>query len=111
MDIGQKLGADCFLFSGERKGKNTLNCEIMRDVKHYAQFLKLIVGYKERMGYRKQLLIDCTKNKEEEDKKYFQDPLKMLCFLKHYNLEKNYKISFSPKQDYSMLTRYLHLLL
>lgn len=106
MDMGNKLGAECFLFSGvQERQKYTLNLEISKDVKHYAQFLKLILDYKERMGYRTQLLIDCTK--KYTDDTYFQDPIKMLCFLKHYNLDKNYKINFSPEQNYTLLSRYL----
>lgn len=104
MDMGFKLGSECFLFSGKREiQKDTINLEIARDIKHYAQFLKLIVDYKERMGYRQQLIIDCTKKVTKNV--YFQDPIKMLCFLKHFSLDKNFKINFSPEQNYSSLSR------
>lgn len=106
LDIGNKLGADCFLFTAECEGqKNSLNSELSRDMKHYAQFLRLIVDYKERMGYRKQLLIDSTDKKNDYKLNHLKDPLRMLCFLKHFNLDKHYKINFSPEQNYSLLAR------
>lgn len=111
--MGNKLGADCFLFTAEHESQhNMLNSELTRDMKHFAQFLRLIVDYKERMGYRKQLLIDCTDDNHWKNMNcfndcinYLQDPLRMLCFLKHFNLDKNYKINFSPNQNYCLLSR------
>lgn len=65
----------------------------------------MAVEYKEKIGYRGTFLIypyyngfEGSKEIEncEEMKRYVWDAMSCLCFLKHYNLDRYYKLSVNP---------------
>ncbi|KAJ8898147.1 hypothetical protein PR048_003507 [Dryococelus australis] len=52
-------------------------------------------NYKERLGYRGQLLLNCSGWEENyiNHRPYTWDAASALCFLKHYSLDRHYKLS------------------
>ncbi|XP_075224263.1 xylose isomerase-like [Lycorma delicatula] len=123
MEIAQRLGADCFLFRGTREGySSTLNTDHSKQLRNYARLLKMTAGYKERLGYRGQLLFEpnfedfhstCINVQNYDfdyNKTYYRydyDTTSAICFLKHYNLDKlEFKISTKPGHQLVMASAY-----
>ncbi|MBF4806872.1 MAG: xylose isomerase, partial [Pseudoleptotrichia goodfellowii] len=93
MDITNRLGGENYVLWGGREGYETLlntNSELEYD--NFARFLKMVVDYKEKIGFKGQLLIE-PKPKEPTKHQYDFDTATVLAFLRKYNLDKYYKVN------------------
>lgn len=112
--MANKLNAENLLINNvHREGYETmLNTDVGRDLKFCAKFLRLIVDYRDKIGYRGQLLIQTHEkaqlnynNKKEE---YFSNFFSIVAFLKQYNLDRYYKLSVQPGHDFNMANVLVH---
>ncbi|XP_049777965.1 uncharacterized protein LOC126175306 [Schistocerca cancellata] len=114
LDIAHKLGAENFLFKGFYEGYTSiLNTDIPRELRIYSRVLKMIVDYKERLGYRGQLLLEPCYNYDNSKNhdnflqhNYMHSITSALSFLKHYNLDRHYKLSVPPGDQLYMAAAY-----
>ncbi|XP_054285896.1 uncharacterized protein LOC129002254 [Macrosteles quadrilineatus] len=117
LEIAQKLGAENFLFRGAREGfSSTLNTDHSRQLRNYARLLKMAADYKDRLGYRGQLLYEPNfedwfndSNYDTEQKTFFRyeyDSTSAICFLKHYGLDRQYKLSVRPGHQLTLASVY-----
>lgn len=93
MDITKRLGGENYVFWGGREGYETLlNTDTSLELDNLARFLKLAVDYKEKIGFKGQLLIE-PKPKEPTKHQYDFDVQTVLGFLRKYGLEKDFKMN------------------
>ncbi|XP_041842865.1 xylose isomerase-like isoform X2 [Melanotaenia boesemani] len=96
LDIAKKLGAENFVFWGGREGfLSILNTDVAAELKHMANFFKMAVNYKEKIGLKCQFLIE-PKPKEPCKHQYDYDALSVIGFLKHFGLESHFKLNIEP---------------
>ncbi|EDO41326.1 predicted protein [Nematostella vectensis] len=96
LEIAKKLGAVNFVFWGGREGYHTLlNTDIKRELDHMASFFKMVVAYKEKIGFTGQLLIE-PKPKEPTRHQYDYDAQTVIGFLKTYGLDHHFKLNIEP---------------
>lgn len=96
LDIAKKLGAENFVFWGGREGFHSiLNTDVGAELKHMANFFKMAVKYKEKIGLNCQFLIE-PKPKEPCKHQYDYDAMSVIGFLKHYGLENDFKLNIEP---------------
>ncbi|XP_069702097.1 uncharacterized protein [Periplaneta americana] len=116
LELAHKFGAECFLFRGIREGyTSVLNTDMPRELRNYSRLLKMTQDYKERLGYRGQLLLDsnCSSDNVNNYKSYNTpkyhynwDAMSSLAFLKHHSLDRYYKLSVSPGHQFFMTSVY-----
>lgn len=103
LEIAHKLNAESFLISSPREGYSIiLNTDAQKELKHFARLLKMSSDYKDRLGFRGQFLLEpymnfkhlkqTMNNQNNTTMSYIYDPISSVCFLKHYNLDRQYKI-------------------
>ena len=93
MEITHRLGGENYVLWGGREGYETLlntNSELEYD--NFARFLQMVVDYKEKIGFKGQLLIE-PKPKEPTKHQYDFDTATVMSFLRKYNLDKHYKMN------------------
>lgn len=96
LEIAKKLGAENFVFWGGREGYHSiLNTSISTELKNMANFFKMVVAYKEKIGFTGQLLIE-PKPKEPSKHQYDFDAMTVIGFLKTYDLDKHFKLNIEP---------------
>ncbi|GBP19557.1 Xylose isomerase [Eumeta japonica] len=111
LEMAHRLNTECFLFWPYREGyDNPFRCDLQREMKLLAKLFKMTAEYKERLCYRGQLMILpyyehseyksymlCENFKNDSiSKRYMWDAMSCLSFLRHYNLERYYKICAAP---------------
>ncbi|CAB3361622.1 xylose isomerase-like isoform X3 [Cloeon dipterum] len=115
-DIAMKLGAENFLLWGAREGyHNPMVADLPREMRNYAKFLKIVADYKDKHGFRGNLLIrpgphresrfyNSEHRYESEDcdtfGRYDYDAMSTLCLLKHHGLERQFKLHVYPGRDH-----------
>jgi xylose isomerase len=123
LEMSQKLNAECFLIWPYREGyENIFQTDVAREIKLFAKLLKLTTDYKDRLNYRCQLLIMPYYNSggrnyncnfgwdvdswRESDvlNRYMWDVTSCLYLLKHYNLDRYYKVCSAPGHHMFMST-------
>ncbi|WP_284036575.1 xylose isomerase [Neobacillus sp. 114] len=93
MDITKRLGGENYVLWGGREGYETLlNTDTKLELDNFARFLKMVVDYKYEIGFTGQLLIE-PKPKEPTKHQYDFDTATVLGFLRHYGLEKEFKLN------------------
>ncbi|GAB1608238.1 uncharacterized protein LOC115214274 [Argonauta hians] len=96
LEIAKKLGAQNFVFWGGREGFQTLlNTKVLDELTHMANFFKMAVAYKEKIGLECQFLLE-PKPKEPTSHQYDYDAMTVIAFLKHFGLEKHFKLNIEP---------------
>ncbi|KAJ7985597.1 hypothetical protein DPEC_G00353720 [Dallia pectoralis] len=96
LDVAKKLGAENFVFWGGREGYNSiLNTNVAAELKHMANFFKMAIKYKEKIGLQCQFLIE-PKPKEPCKHQYDYDAMSVIGFLKHFGLEGDFKLNIEP---------------
>ncbi|KAG8010323.1 Squalene monooxygenase, partial [Nibea albiflora] len=96
LDVAKKLGAENFVFWGGREGFLSIhNTDVAAELKHMANFFKMAVQYKEKIGLKCQFLIE-PKPKEPCKHQYDYDAMSVIGFLKHYGLESHFKLNIEP---------------
>jgi len=93
MEVAHYLGAENYVFWGGREGYQTLlNTNMKQELDHLAYFLHLAAAYKKEIGFTGQLLIE-PKPREPTKHQYDFDAATVIGFLKHYGLDKDYKLN------------------
>lgn len=93
MEITKRLGGVNYVFWGGREGYETLlNTNTALEQDNLARFLQMAVDYKEKIGFKGQLLIE-PKPKEPTKHQYDFDAMTVLAFLRKYNLEEEFKLN------------------
>jgi xylose isomerase len=93
LEVGLELGAENYVFWGGREGyETTLNTDLKREMDHMALFLKMAVDYARQIGFKAQFLIE-PKPKEPTKHQYDFDASTVIGFLRHYGLEKYFKLN------------------
>ncbi|KAM9513191.1 xylose isomerase-like isoform 1-T1 [Salvelinus alpinus] len=96
LDVAKKLGAENFVFWGGREGFYSIhNTDVGAELKHMANFFKMAVKYKEKIGLKCQFLIE-PKPKEPCKHQYDYDAMSVIGFLKHYELDSHFKLNIEP---------------
>ncbi|XP_053084032.1 xylose isomerase isoform X1 [Pangasianodon hypophthalmus] len=96
LEIAKKLQAENFVFWGGREGfLSSLNTDVAAELKHMATFFKMAVAYKEKIGLKCQFLIE-PKPKEPCKHQYDYDAMSVIGFLKHFGLDKDFKLNIEP---------------
>lgn len=93
MELTQKLGGENYVFWGGREGYETLlNTNTALELDNLGRFLRMAVNYKEKIGFKGQLLIE-PKPKEPTKHQYDFDTATVISFLRKYKLEEHYKLN------------------
>jgi len=96
MEVTKELGGENYVFWGGREGYfSLLNTDTKRELDHLANFLKMAVEWKKKIGFTGQLLIE-PKPREPTKHQYDYDAQTVIGFLKHYNLDKDFKVNIEP---------------
>jgi len=96
LEITKMLGGENYVFWGGREGyQSILNTDVKAELDHLAAFFKMAVDYKNKIGFHGQLLIE-PKPREPTKHQYDYDAQTVMAFLKHYNLEKDFKLNIEP---------------
>jgi len=99
LEATKKLGGENFVFWGGREGYQTiLNTEIGKELDHYAEFLHLALDHKKKIHFDGQLLIE-PKPREPTKHQYDYDAQTVIGFLKHYGLDKDFKLNIEPNHS------------
>jgi xylose isomerase len=93
MDATKELGGENYVFWGGREGYETLlNTDLKREQEQMARFLHMAVDYKQKIGFKGQLLIE-PKPAEPTKHQYDSDAAATLYFLKEYDLLEDFKLN------------------
>ncbi|CAL4166354.1 unnamed protein product, partial [Meganyctiphanes norvegica] len=65
------------------------------ELDNFAAFFRMVIAYKEKIGFRGQLLIE-PKPKEPTRHQYDYDAQTVMAFLHTYGLEKHFKLNIEP---------------
>lgn len=96
LEVAKKMGAGNFVFWGGREGYHTiLNTNVLTELNNLASFFRMAAEYKKKIGFTGTLLIE-PKPKEPSKHQYDYDAMTVIGFLKHYGLDKDYKLNIEP---------------
>lgn len=96
LEIGKKLGAENFVFWGGREGyQSLLNTNVSRELSNMASIFKMVIAYKEKIGFKGQLLVE-PKPKEPTRHQYDYDAMTVIAFLKQFGLDGDFKLNIEP---------------
>ncbi|KAG0719415.1 Xylose isomerase [Chionoecetes opilio] len=96
LEVAKRLGAENFVFWGGREGYHSLaNTNVRAELDHLAAFYKMVIAYKEKIGFKGQLLIE-PKPKEPTRHQYDYDAQTVMAFLHQYGLSKHFKLNIEP---------------
>jgi xylose isomerase len=93
LDVTKALKGENYVLWGGREGYETLlNTDMKRELAQLARFLKLVVDYKHKIGFRGMLLIE-PKPKEPTKHQYDFDAATVHAFLGEHGLDKEFKLN------------------
>jgi len=93
MEITNRLGGENYVFWGGREGYETLlNTNTALELDNLGRFLNMAVDYKQKIGFKGQLLIE-PKPKEPTKHQYDFDTQTVIGFLRKYKLENHFKMN------------------
>ena len=93
LDATIKLGGENYVFWGGREGYNSLlNTNMKRELDHLAMFLSQARDYGRKNGFSGTFLIE-PKPMEPSKHQYDFDVAAVAAFLKHYDLDNDFKIN------------------
>jgi xylose isomerase len=93
IDATIALGGTNYVFWGGREGYMTLlNTDMQREKDHLAQMLTMARDYGRKQGFRGTFLIE-PKPKEPTKHQYDFDSETVIGFLRHYGLDKDFKLN------------------
>ena len=88
-----ELGGSCFVFWGGREGYSTLlNTDMKRELDNFGKFLGLARDYGRKIGFQGDFLIE-PKPMEPSKHQYDFDAATTIGFLRHYGLDKDFKLN------------------
>lgn len=93
IDAAIRLGATNYVFWGGREGYcSLLNTDMMREKDHLAMMLKMARDYGRKNGFKGTFLIE-PKPMEPTKHQYDTDTETVIGFLRHYGLDKDFKVN------------------
>ena len=93
LDLTIKLGGENYVFWGGREGyMSLLNTDMARELDHMAEFLRISRDYARSNGFKGTFFIE-PKPMEPSKHQYDFDTATAIGFLKHYGLDKDFKIN------------------
>jgi xylose isomerase len=93
IDATIKLGGENYVFWGGREGyMSLLNTDMKRETEHLARFLTMARDYARSKGFKGTFLIE-PKPMEPTKHQYDYDSATVVGFLRHYGLDKDFKIN------------------
>ena len=93
MDATIALGGENYVFWGGREGyMSLLNTEMKREKEHLARFLTMARDYARKQGFKGTFLIE-PKPMEPTKHQYDFDTETVIGFLRHYGLDKDFKLN------------------
>lgn len=96
MDAAKRLNAENFVFFNPRDGyQSVLQRQFFRDMSHMAQLYRMAAQYRDKIGFRGQLLIQ-PKPADPRRHQYESDAMSTMHMLRHFGLDKHYKLYIKP---------------
>ncbi|TFV97866.1 xylose isomerase [Algoriphagus kandeliae] len=93
LDATIKLGGENYVFWGGREGyMSLLNTDMNREVEHLAKFLSMARDYARKNGFKGTFFIE-PKPMEPTKHQYDYDSATVIGFLRHYGLDKDFKLN------------------
>lgn len=93
LDITTKLGGRGYVFWGGREGYETLlNTDVKFEQENIAHLMHLAVDYGRKIGFKGDFYIE-PKPKEPMKQQYDSDAATAIGFIRHYGLEKDFKLN------------------
>jgi xylose isomerase len=93
IDATIALGGENYVFWGGREGyMSLLNTDMKRETEHLAQFLSMARDYGRKNGFNGTFLIE-PKPMEPTKHQYDYDAATVIGFLRHYGLDKDFKLN------------------
>lgn len=93
LDATLLLGGENYVFWGGREGYMTLlNTNMQREMEHMARFLTMARDYGRKIGFKGVFLIE-PKPMEPTKHQYDFDSATVIGFLRHYGLDKDFKLN------------------
>lgn len=93
MDATHKLGGENYVLWGGREGYETLlNTDLGLELDHMGRFLKMVVDYKHKIGFKGTILVE-PKPQEPSKHQYDYDAATCIGFLRKYGLEDEVKLN------------------
>jgi xylose isomerase len=93
MDATIALGGENYVFWGGREGyMSLLNTNMKRELEHLAQFLTVARDYARKQGFKGVFFIE-PKPCEPTKHQYDYDAATVIGFLRHYGLDKDFKLN------------------
>ncbi len=93
MDATIELGGENYVFWGGREGyMSLLNTNMKRELDHLARFLSIARDYARKHGFKGTFFIE-PKPCEPTKHQYDYDAATVIGFLRHYGLEKDFKLN------------------
>ena len=93
IDAAIRLGATSYVFWGGREGyMSLLNTDMKREKDHLAMMLKMARDYGRKNGFKGTFLIE-PKPMEPTKHQYDADTETVIGFLRHYGLDKDFKVN------------------
>lgn len=93
MDATRELGGQNYVLWGGREGYETLlNTDVKRELEQLGRFLRLVVDYKHRSGFKGTILVE-PKPCEPSKHQYDFDTATLYAFLQRFGLEKEVKVN------------------
>ncbi|CAL4162543.1 unnamed protein product [Meganyctiphanes norvegica] len=108
MDMAKRLQAENFVFFHPRDGyQNPLQRQIYRDIQHLGHLYRMAAQYKDKIGYKGHLLIQ-PKPFDSLRHQYECDAMSTMQMLRHFGMERTYKLYIKPAWSRMMGRPYHH---
>jgi len=108
LEVAKRLGAENFLFFNPCDGYQSLiQRQVFRDFSHLAQLYRMAVQYREKIGYRGQFMI-IPKPNSPRRLQYESDAMTIMAFLRHFGLERHFKLFIKPSFSRMLARPYEH---
>jgi xylose isomerase len=96
MKVTHKLGGQGYVFWGGREGYSSLlNTDLRKELDHMAQFFKMAIQWKDKLGASFQFYIE-PKPREPCKHQYDYDAQTVIGFLHTYGLTQDFKLNIEP---------------
>jgi len=93
LDATRELGGENYVLWGGREGYETLlNTDLAREQEQMGRFLRMVVDYKHKIGFRGTILVE-PKPREPSKHQYDYDVATVFGFLQRFGLEKEVKVN------------------
>jgi len=108
MDMAKRLQAEHFVFFHPRDGyQSPLQRQMYRDMQHMGHLYRMAVQYRDKIGYKGHLLIQ-PKPFDPRRYQYECDAMSTMHMLRHFGMERHYKLYIKPAHSRMMGRPYYH---